>query len=104
MTSVCQSTPGRVLSYHIQLHNLLRGSLINVDMDAFEIGKLELPYGALFQDREARLPLRTESQGLRYHHGIRACDVFHVAFDCLNAFDLEAEMFESWWFWIVPDK
>jgi hypothetical protein len=78
--------------------------VVQVDMDAFEIGQLELPYGALFQDREPRLALRTEAQRLGDHHGIRARDVLHIAFDRLNAFDLEAEMFESWWFRIVPDK
>ena len=78
--------------------------VVNVDMDTLEIGQLELPYGALFQDREPRLAFRTEAQRLGDHHGIRARDVFHVAFYGLDAFDLEAEMFEAWWFWIVPDK
>ena len=78
--------------------------VVNVDMNAFEIGQLELPYGALFQDREPRLALRTQAQRLGDHHRIRARDVFHGAFDGLDAFDLAAEMFEAWWFWIVPDK
>ena len=78
--------------------------LVNVDMGAFEIGQLELTYGALLQDREPCLALRTEAQRLGDHHGIGARDVFHVAFDGLDAFDLEAEMFEARWFRIVPDK
>jgi hypothetical protein len=76
----------------------------DVDMDAFEIGQLELPDGALLQNREPRLAFRTEPQRLGDHHGIRARDVVHIAFDCLDAFDLEAEMFKTWRFWIVPDK
>src|SRR5579872_7276679 len=73
-------------------------------MNAFEVGQLELPDGALFQDREPGHAFRTEAQRLGDHHGICARDVFHVAFDGLDAFDLEAEMLEARWFWIVPDK
>jgi hypothetical protein len=77
--------------------------VVQVDMDAFEIGQLELPYGALFQDREPRLASAPRPSGL-VHHGTRARNVLHIAFDGLNAFDLEAEMFESLRLWIVPDK
>src|SRR5258708_20732779 len=69
-------------------------SSVTIDIDAFEIGEMELAHGALLENIQSRLAFRSEAERLRHHQGIDADELVHVAFDGFDAFNLEAEMLE----------
>src|SRR5712675_541072 len=65
---------------------------------------MELTNGALLENIQPRLAFRSVAERLRHHQGIEADDLVHVAFDGLDALDLETEMLEPRRLRIVTDE
>src|SRR5688572_15626857 len=76
----------------------------DIDIDSLDIGQVELADRALLEHFQPGLAFRSVAERLGYHQRIGADDFLHVAPDGLDAFDLEAEMFEPRRLRVVTDE